>query len=62
MSSKGFHAQYKVLDRSPLGICYTLNMTYQEYSEHRADVLFPYMNISREIVFSLRQLLRAIQD
>ena len=62
MSSKGFHVQYKVLDRSPLGICYTLNMTYQEYSEDRADVLFPYMNISREIVFSLRQLLRAIQD
>ena len=28
MSSKGFHVQYKVLDRSPLGICYTLNMTY----------------------------------
>ena len=62
MSSKGFHVQYKVLDKSPLGICYTLILTYQECIEHRADVLLTFHNISHEIVFSIRQLLRAIQD
>ena len=62
MSSKGFNVQYKVLDKSPLGICYTLIMTYQEHIEHRADVLLTSMHISHEIVFSIRQLLRAIQD
>ena len=62
INSKGFNIQYKVLDKSPLGICYTLNMTYQEHIEHRADVLLTSMNISHEIVFSIRQLLRAIQD
>ena len=62
MSSKGFHVQYKVLDKSPLGICYTLILTYQERIEHRADVLLTSQNISHEIVFNIRQLLRAIQD
>ena len=62
MSSKGFHVQYKVLDKSPLGIYYTLILTYQECIEHRADVLLTSHNISHEIVFSIRQLLRAIQD
>ena len=62
MSSKGFHVQYKVLDKSPLGTCYTLILTYQECIEHRADVLLTSHNISHEIVFSIRQLLRAIQD
>ena len=62
MSSKGFNVQYKVLDKSPLGICYTLILTYQEHIEHRADVLLISQNISHEIVFSIRQLLRAIQD
>ena len=62
MSSKGFNVQYKVLDKSPLGICYTLILTYQEHIEHRADVLLTSQNISHEIVFSIRQLLRAIQD
>ena len=62
MSSKGFNIQYKVLDKSPLGICYTLILTYQDHIEHRADVLLTSQNISHEIVFSIRQLLRAIQD
>ena len=62
MSSKGFNIQYKVLDKSPLGICYTLILTYQERIERRADVLLTSQNISHEIVFSIRQLLRAIQD
>ena len=62
MSSKGFNVQYKVLDKSPLGICYTLIMTYEDRIEHRADVLLASKHISHEIVFSIRQLLRAIQD
>ena len=62
MSSKGFHIQYKVMDKSPIAICYTLILTYQERIEHRADVLLTSQHISHEIVFSIRQLLRAIQD
>ena len=62
MSSKGFHIQYKVMDKSPIAICYTLILTYQDRIEHRADVLLTSQHISHEIVFSIRQLLRAIQD
>ena len=36
MSSKGFNVQYKILDKTPIGVCYTLIMTYQEYTEHQA--------------------------
>ena len=28
MSSKGFNLQYKILDKTPIGVCYTLIMTY----------------------------------
>ena len=62
MSSKGFHIQYKVMDKSPIAICYTLTLTYQECIEHRADVILPSMHISHEIIFSIRELLHAIQD
>ena len=62
MSSKGFHIQYKVLDKSPIGICYTLVMTYHEHTEYRADVILPSMHISHEIILSIRGLLHAIQD
>ena len=62
MSSKGIHIQYKVLDKSPIGICYTLVMTYHENTEYRADVILPSMHISHEIILSIRELLHAIQD
>ena len=62
MSSKGFHIQYKIVDKSPIAVCYTLILTYQECIEHRADVLLNFKNISHEIIFSIRQLLHAIQD
>ena len=62
MSSKGFHIRFKVLDKSPIGICYILVMTYQEHTEYRADVILPSMHISHVIVFSIRELLHAIQD
>ena len=32
MCSKGFKIQYKVLDKTPIGICYTLIMTYQQHT------------------------------
>ena len=62
MSSKGFHIQYKVMDKSPIAICYTLILTHQEQIEHRVDVLLASKHISHEIIFSIRQLLRVIQD
>ena len=62
MSSKGFNVQYKVLDKTPIGICYTLIMTYQEHTENCADVLLISMHTPHEIVSSIRELLRAIQN
>ena len=62
MSSKGFNVQYKILDKTPIGVCYTLIMTYQEHTEHQADVLLISMHIPQEIVFNIRELLCAIQD
>ena len=62
MSSKGFNVQYKILDKTPIGVCYTLIMTYQEHTEHQADVLLISMHIPQEIVSNIRELLHAIQD
>ena len=62
MSSKGFNVQYKILDKTPIGVCYTLIMTYQEHTEHRADVLLISMHVPQEIISNIRELLRAIQD
>ena len=62
ISSKGLNVQYKILDKTPIGVCYTLIMTYQEHTEHRADVLLISMHIPLEIISSIRELLRAIQD
>ena len=62
MSSKGFDVQYGILDKTPIGVCCTLIMTYQEYTEHWADVLLISMHIPLEIVSSIGELLRAIWD
>ena len=62
MRSKGFKVQYKILDKTPIGLCYTLIMTYQQHAEHQADVLLISMRVPQEIVFSIRELLRAIQE
>ena len=62
MHSKGFKVQYKILDKTPIGLCYTLIMTYQQHTEHRADVLLISMHVPQEIVFSIRELLHAIQE
>ena len=62
MGSKGFKAQYKILDKTPIGVCYTLIMTYNQQTEHRADVLLISMHVPQEIVSNIRELLHAIQE
>ena len=62
MGSKGFKVEYKILDKTPIGICYTLIMTYQEHTTHQADVLLISMHVPQEIVFSIRELLHVIQE
>ena len=39
MGSKGYKVEYKILDKMPIGVCYTLIKNYQENTENRADVL-----------------------
>ena len=62
MGSKGFKVEYKILDKMPIGVCYTLIMHYLEYTEHRADVLLISMYVPREIVICLKELLQEIQE
>ena len=62
MGSKGFKVKYKILYKTPIGVCYTLIMTYKEHTEHKADVLLLSMHVPQEIVLSLRELLHAIQE
>ena len=62
MHSKGFKVQYKVLDKTPIAVCYTLIMTYQQQSAQSADVLLSSMHVLREIVSSIRELLYVIQQ
>ena len=62
MGSKGFKVEYKLLDKTPIGVCYTLIMHYFEYTQHRADVLLSSMYIPQEIVLSLKELLSEIQE
>ena len=62
MHLKGFKVQYKILDKTPIAVCYTLIMTYQQQNAQCADVLLSSMHVPREIVSSIRQLLYAIQQ
>ena len=61
MHSKGFKVQYKVLDKTPIAVCYTLIMTYQQQSAQSADVLLSSMHVPQEIVSSIKELLYTIQ-
>ena len=61
MGLKGFKVEYKILDKMPIGVCYTLIMHYLEYTEHRGDVLLTLMYIPQAIVISLKELHREIQ-
>ena len=60
MGSKGFKVEYRILDKMPTGVCYTLIMHYLEYTEHRGDVLLLSMYIPQEIVIFLKELLHEI--
>ena len=62
MGSKGIQIQYKILDKTPIGVCYTLIITYHQQTEHRADVLLISMHVPQEIVSNTRELLHAIQE
>ena len=62
MGSNGFKVEYKVVDKTPIGVIYVLSMHYHEYSEHRGDVLLTSMYIPQEIVTSLKELLCEIQE
>ena len=62
MGSKVFKVEYKILDKTPIGVCYTLIMNYHESTEHRVDVLLLSMHVPRKIVLILRKLLCTIQE
>ena len=62
MGSKGFEVQYKILDKTPIGVCYTLIMTYHQQTEHRADLLLISIHVPQEIVSNIRELLHTIQE
>ena len=62
MGSKGFQVENKILDKMPIGVCYTLIMHYHENTEHRGDLLLLSMHVPQEIVLSLRELLCTIQE
>ena len=62
MGSNGFKVQYKILDKTPIGVCYTLVMNYHEKTEYRVDVLHLSMHVPQEIVLSLKELLGTIQE
>ena len=55
MGSNRFQVEYKILDKTPIGVCYTLIMHYLEYTAHRADVRLISMYVPQEIVISLKE-------
>ena len=57
----GFKVEYKVLDKIPVGLIYTLIMTYQESELHTGDVLPRSMHVAEEIITNIKTLLRDIQ-
>ena len=61
MHPKGFKVHYKILEKTPIAVCYIIIMTYQQQNAQCADVLLSSMNVTQEIVSSIRQLLYAIQ-
>ena len=57
----GFKVEYKVLDKIPVGLIYTLIMKYQDSELHTGDVLFHSMHVPEEIITNIKTLLRDIQ-
>ena len=62
MNPVGFHVEYIIVDRNPIGLGYGLKMTYKELTLQHADVLVPSMHTAAEIIYNIKFLLRRIQD
>ena len=62
MSPKGFKVEYKILERTPIGIIYSLIMNYQQFTLSRGDVLLSSMHVPEEIITNIKTLLSEIQD
>ena len=62
MDPNGFKVEYKVVDKTPIGIIYIPIMHYHEYSAHRGDVLLTSMYIPQEVISNLKELLCEIQE
>lgn len=61
IGTHGFKVEYKVLDKNPVGVTYTLIMTYEESELHTGDVLLQSMHVLQEIATNIKELLREIQ-
>ena len=61
MSPKGFKVEYKILDKNPIGIIYSLIMNYQQFTLSQGDVLLSSMDAPEEIITNIKHLLRKIQ-
>ena len=62
MNEFGFNVTYIVVDKNPIGLGYSLKMTYKELTLQQADVRVPSMNISAKITNNIKYLLRNIQE
>ena len=62
MSKFGFKVTYTVVDKNPIGLGYSLKMTYKELTLQQADILMPSLNIPAEITKNIKYLLRNIQE
>ena len=62
MSPNGFKVEYKIVDKTPIGIIYFLIMHYHEFSVHRGDVLLTSMYVPQEVVTNIKELLSEIQE
>ena len=62
MGSKGFKVEYKVVDKTTIGIIYFLIMHYHEFSVHQGDVLLTSIYVPQEVVTNIKELLSKIQE
>ena len=62
MSPKGFKVEYKILEKTPIGIIYSLIMNYQEFTLSQGDVLLSSMHVPEEIITNIKMLLSEIQE
>ena len=62
MNEFGFKVTYTVVDKNPIGLGYSLKMTYKELTLQQADILMPSMNILAKITKNIKYLLRNIQE